>query len=284
MTVSSLRKQFFFGIVTLIIVLIGLTGATYAWFVLNTSVSANGMQINATTEGISFEITNAVDSNTGKPVFANGTTQISVQYDEGQCGLIPTHPDNLQPFTGSFDGIADWYHAFSNDYDDANVTEAGTKWPDVQYDLSRGYGYYWNGDIRGSEPISEPFAMAVPFYVRLNPDTTGENVKLKDIKATNLLITDSSGTNKLRDCVYLLVSGSAGTYRITMPEVTANEPVLVDVPSESGTLIDWLTSADEYATITVFVYFDGRDKDCKSANFDASGISVSLSFTGIEVN
>lgn len=282
MTVSSLRKQFFLGVVTLIIALIGLTSATYAWFVLNTSVGANGMQINATTEGINFEITNICDSNDGKPIFTPGKTQISVQY-EGQSSLIPTHPDNLQPFDGSFGEIADWYHAFSDDYNDANVNKVGTKWTDVQYDLSRGYGYFWNGDIHGSGPISEPFAMAVPFFVRLNPDTTGENIKLKDIKATNLQITDSSGTNKLRDCVYLLVSGRAGTYRITMPEVTEGESFLVDIPAETGTLIDWLTPDDEYDTITVFVFFDGRDKDCKSANFDTSGISISIDFTGTQV-
>lgn len=281
MTVRVLRKQFFLGLILLMIALIGLTSATYAWFVLNTSVSANGMQISATTEGINFEITNVVDSNTGKPVFTPGKTQISIQY-EGQSSLIPTHPDNLQPFNGSFDGIADWYHAFSDDYDDANVTKAGTKWGGVKYDLTRGYGYYWNEDHNEPVPISEPFAMAVPFYVRLNPDTAGENVKLKDIKATNLQITDSSGTNKLRDCVYLLVSGRAGTYRITMPEVTADEPFLVDIPAESGTLINLLTPDDEYDTIMVFMFFDGRDKDCKSANFDTNGISISLSFTGTQ--
>lgn len=281
MTASSLKKQLFLAIVGLMIALICLTSATYAWFVQNTSVSANGMKVTATTEGINFEITNLWDSNNSRPVFVPGKTQIHVQYDV-QSGLIPVHPDNLKPYNGNLGEFADWYHAFSDDYNDANVDKVGTKWPDVQYDLTRGYGYYWNGDVRGPGPISEPFAMAVQFFVRLNPDTTGENVKLKDIKATNLLITDASGTNKMRDCVYLLISGPIGTYRITMPEATAGETVLAGTPAETGTLIESLSPTDAYGTITVVAYFDGRDKDCKSANFDPSDISISLDFVGTQ--
>lgn len=282
MTVRCFKRQLFFAIIALAVTLVCLSSATYAWFIMNASVRANGMQIAATTEGINFEITNIFDSINSRPIFTSGQTQITVQY-ESQSGLIPTHPDNLQPYNGSFGGIADWYHAFSDDYDNASIDKVGTKWTDVQYDLSRGYGYFWNGDIHGSGPISEPFAMAVQFFVRLNPDTTGENVKLKDIKATNLQITDSSGTNKLRNCVYLLVSGSAGTYRITVPEVTEAEPFLKNIPAETGTLIPLLTPDDEYDTITVFVFFDGRDKDCKSANFDPNSISISLEFSGTPV-
>lgn len=285
MTVRGLKKQLLGAIIALALMLACLSSATYAWFVMNTSVSANGMQISVATEGVNFEITNRWDSVNSRPIFTSGQTQINVQYTT-QRGLIPIHPENLRAYTGSFVDVADWYHAFSNDYDDANVTKTGTQWTNVQTDLttdrSLGYGYFWDGVIGSSTPVSEAFAMAVPFYVRLNPDGTDANVKLRNIKATNLSITDSSGKNKLVDCVYLLVSGPSGTYRITMPDTTDGESVLVNIPAESGVLIDLLEHDDEYKMITVIAYFDGRDKDCKSSNYDASGISISLSFVGTQ--
>lgn len=276
MKVRYLKKQLYVGIVTLMIAFLSISSSTYAWFALNTSVKANGLQINASMEGINFEITNKFDSVSGQPDFIPGQTELTITYDI-QSSLLPTHPQNLRPFTGDLNEIADWYHAYSTDYDNAQTSLNGYKWENVTYDLSRGYGYYWNQNSDGS---SSTFALAVQYFVRLNPDTTGENMSLKDIKATNLRITDTSGNNYLSEAVYLLVSGPDGTYEISASEATSDETILGSISDESGVLISEAKPDDSYFSIVVFVFFDGQDEDCKSSNYNPNDISVSLEFSG----
>lgn len=276
MTVRDLKKQFFLGIVALMVSFISFTGATYAWFTMNTSVKADGMQISANMEGLNFEITNKYNTTAGSPVFVPGQTTVMVSYS-GKASLVPTHPQNLRAYDGDLGKIADWYHAYSSEYDDAQIDLTGTKWDNVKYDLSGGYGYYWNDN---ADDTDSTFAMAVQFFVRLNPDTTGENVVLKDIKATNIKITDSTGSNELSKSVYLLVAGPKGTYQISTSDATNGESLLNTTLSESGVLIDKISPDGNHVSIVVFVFFDGKDKDCKSANFDPSDISISLDFVG----
>lgn len=280
MSAKYLKKQLFLGIVTLMITVFSITGATYAWFSLNNTVTADGMQISANTEGINFEITNEYITGTSTPVFVPGQTQATVTFATSAT-LIPTHPVGLNNLRNvELNKIADWYHAYSAVYDDANVDELGTKWPNVYCDLTGGNGYYWNGDPR-TEPTSPCFAAGVLFSVRLNPDTTGAGVTLKDIKANNIIISDGSKKNELSKCVYLAVAGPDGASVISTSAVTTGEPVLGSVPSESDILIDTMIPGTEY-TILVVAYFDGRDKDCTSANFDPNSLSISLDFTGTQ--
>ena len=280
MTVKKLRIQLFFSIIALMLTLVCISSATYAWFSLNSTVSADGMQINAATEGVNFEITNKYDSTEGKPVFVPGQTEVAVTF-AGRSTLLPTHPNSFQPYSGNLGGIAKWHHAFSDSFNDARTDLDGDEWTSVSYDLSRGYGYYWNENADGTDST---FALAVEFFVRLNPDTTGENVVLKDIKATNLQITDSTGNNALSKCVYLLVAGSKGTYMISTTDVTTGEgePELSGIKNETDVLIDEVRADGNYQSIVVFVFFDGKDKDCKSSNFDPGDISISLDFTGTQ--
>ena len=57
MSSSSLRRQLILTVAALLIAVFAAGGATYAWFALNQSVTADGLQISATTEGVNYEIT-----------------------------------------------------------------------------------------------------------------------------------------------------------------------------------------------------------------------------------
>lgn len=281
MNVKRLKKQLFLSIIAVLITFSSLSSATYAWYAMNTVVTANGMKISANTEGLNFEITNKVGAD-GKPEFVPGQTTATVQYT-ANASLLPTHPQNLKALGAGLDAIADWYHTYSNNYDDANVNAdlTNAKWANVNHDdLTAGYGYYWNENTDGTKST---FAMAVRFFIRLNPDTTSPDVELKDIKAKNIKITDSG--NELSKAVYLLVAGPKGTYQLSTGDVTSGEPLLSSIPSESGVLVEKVTPAtDEYHSIVVFVFFDGQDDDCKSSNYKPDDISVSLEFEGTQTS
>lgn len=281
MNVKQLKKQLFLSIIAVLITFSSLSSATYAWFAFNNTVTATGMKISANTEGLNFEITNKVDAN-GKPEFVDGQTTVTVQYT-ASASLLPTHPQNLAALGTGLGGIADWYHTYSNQFDDAavNADLTSAKWANVNHDdLSKGYGYFWNENADGTKST---FAMAVQFYVRLNPDVTGPDVELTSIKAKNITITDSTGSNELSKSVYLLAAGKAGTYQISTSDVTTGEQVLGSVSSESGVLIDKVTpTEDGYGTIVILVFFDGQDADCKSSNYKPDNISISLEFEGTQ--
>lgn len=282
MSVKQLKKQLFLSIIAVLITFSSLSSATYAWYAMNTVVTASGMKISANTEGLNFEITNKVDAD-GKPEFVPGQTTATVQYT-ASTSLLPTHPQNLKALGTDLGGIADWYHTYSNQFDDAavNADLTSAKWTNVNHDdLSKGYGYFWNENADGTKST---FAMAVQFYVRLNPDVTGPDVELTNIKAKNITITDSTGSNELSKSVYLLAAGKAGTYQISTSDVTTGEPVLGSVSSESGVLIDKVTpTKNGYGTIVILVFFDGQDADCKSSNYKPDNISISLEFEGTQV-
>lgn len=281
MSVKQLKKQLFLSIIAVLITFSSLSSATYAWYAMSTVVTASGMKISANTEGLNFEITNKVDAD-GKPEFVPGQTTATVQYT-ASTSLLPTHPQNLKALGTDLNAIADWYHTYSNFYDDANVGAdlTNAKWTNVKHDtLSTGYGYYWNENTDGTKST---FAMAVRFFIRLNSDTTSPDVELKDIKAKNIKITDSTSGNELSKAVYLLASGNKGTYQISTGDVTGGETVLNSIPSESGVLVEKVTAkADEYQTIVVLVFFDGQDDDCKSSNYKPDSISISLEFEGTQ--
>lgn len=277
MTVRNMKKQLFLSAMALMVSLVCLTSATYAWFSLNTTISANGLQISASMDGVSFEITEKCDG-TGNPLFTAGQTLANVTYGT-QAALIPTHPDIKDAYNADITKIADWNHAFSTNYSDAQVTLAGDPWANVKYELNntKGSGYLWNENPDNSKSY---FAMVARFYVRLNPDASGDSTAVKNVKAKNIKIVNGTGSNLLSDAVYLVVSGPKGSSLVTAEDVKNNETVLASTPLESDVLIEEVKADGTAYPIVVFAFFDGRDEDCTSSNYDPNALSISLDFAG----
>ena len=274
MNIKKMKVQLMATAASVLISGVALTSATYAWYAQNNSVRADGLSISAMAEGVGFEITNEKNSDGTTPNFTAGTTTSTVKVAE-KATLIPIHPDNLTAYTTSTDakGVAKWHHAFSDDYDDANVDATTDEFTMSTVDLSKGYGICKNDK-------DQTFALAAEFYLRLNPGSTGANMSLKDIKATNVKIT--AADNNMGKCVYLVVAGPNGAYEISTSDVITGETKLKNISTESGSLISSLSADSNPARIIVYAFFDGQDADCKSSNFDPSEISISLDFAGTQ--
>lgn len=274
MTAKQLKKQLFLSIIAVLATLGSLSSATYAWFAFNSTVTASGLQINAAMDGVNFEITNNVGTD-GEPDFVVGQTTATVNVAAG-ASLIPIHPETPAVYSGNPKAVAEWHHAFSDTYDNAKIDAVTSAVTMQDIDFSKGYGYCTNAD-------NQAFALAVRFFIRLNPDTTGEDVVLENIKATNLKIEDGTGTNLLSNAVYLLVAGPDGVSQISTAAVTGGETTLGTIPAESGVLVNEITpTVGEYKSIILFAFFDGKDKDCKSSNFSADNIAISVEFVGAQ--
>lgn len=265
---KQLKRQFCAAIVMVLVGIIALSSATYAWYSINGSASVEGISITAQTDGTCFEIT-AVTSG-GVPTFTAGATTASLGLvPSAAIAVYPIHPiiDN----TKTTDRIS-WGHAISYDYDDANA-DAGLTVMSLTPDTE-------NHILKSAD--SSVYALVADFYIRLNPNSTDSNVTLTNIIAKNVQITDNSPEgeiNLLTQCVYLVVEGESGAYEIANSSaLDSSNPFIAT--TTSGTLIDSISTADTYKTIRVYAFFEGQDKDCKSSQYSAESITISLSFEG----
>lgn len=260
MTVKSLRKQLFLGIVTLLIAVFSITGATYAWFSMNNTVSASGIEIKANAEGLNFEITSTVDSD-NHPVFTAGQTTDSKTF--AATNMLPTHPDIES-------GGLKWQHAVSQVYDDAAITAARNDLSlshNVVKDSSNIYQYEILYDANGN------YVLHTTYYLRLNSDTTADGATLNNIIANNVVLTGADASNDYAKCTRLVVKGPEGAYEIGPSGSTGEGSA-----ASSGTLIAQITKGNEYQ-VDVYAFFEGMDENCKSSIFLPTSLGISVDFT-----
>ena len=260
MNCRKLKEQLFLASAMVILSLFMLVTATYAWYANNVRVTADGISISAIAEGKSFEI-NVADSDGKIPgsegstaEWINGQTIAEVSF-EG-ASLYPTHPVIKSSY--SVEDPATWYHTYSSEYDEAQGTNEQTE-------LSVSVK-----DHLLSVDEESHYALVATYYIRLNPESSGEEYKLSNIKAMNVLITDESEEkeNKLVDCVYLLVAGEDGAEAVTSGE------------DGSVSLVNLVEPDGVIHRIDVYAFFEGTDEDCKSSNYDPGKIKISVDFVG----
>lgn len=268
MNSNQLKRQLIASVLGVLICLISLSGATYAWYSINGSATASGISITVQTDGSSFEITTATSG--GVPVFTPGATSASLGLESTTAiEMYPIHPiiDNTKDI-----GRISWGHALSSVYDDADASALLTIMnltPDAENHVL-------------SSADSSVYALVADFYIRLNPTSSGPNATLTDIVAKDVQITDNSPAgenNPLTKCTYLVVDGEAGAYQISNSgALDSGNPF--SAAETSGVLVNSMSSVDEYKTIRIYAFFEGQDKDCKSSQFSAESISISLTFEG----
>lgn len=310
MSIKSLKKQLFLSALFLLILILSLSGATFAWFSLNSTVTATGMQISANTEGVNFEITTSVtnayiDIDTGKfivnpdgsyitdessidtaehphfsyvdaPIFTEGQTTANARF--GEATLFPTFPvvKSTYPATPAYTvpaSPADWYHSYSNNYDDADIKPLA-ELDNLTSKLDVVDGILKNV-IAGDGGEGNQYSLVGTYYVRLNPEKTG-NVKIKNIRISSVTVSEASGENPVNadflQCVKILAVGSKAAKIYPAGDVAVNDQV---------SLIDELNPiAGECGRVDIYAFFDGQDAACRSSIYDADKIAISVAVVG----
>lgn len=261
MTTKKIRMQLLLSVIALILTLICLSSATYAWFSLNTTISADGIQINAYTEGLNFEITSVVNSS-NQPVFTAGQMTDSKAFTA--INMLPTHPVIENKV------LTKWQHAFSQVYDNAAITSAKndlTLSQNIVKDSSNVYQYEILYDANGN------YVLHITYYLRLNPDTTADGITINNIIANNVVLTGADASSDYAKCTRLVVEGPAGAYEIGPSGSTGEGSA-----ASSGTLIAQITKGNEYQ-VDVYAFFEGMDENCKSSIFLPTSLGISVDFT-----
>lgn len=256
-----------------------LATSTYAWFSMNTQVTATGMQVQAKAEG------GIVISNESKTDWNASATAShnSIAY------LIPTSTENL----------TNWYHNTSTDANNANAhaqsgyvaVSADTNWKNVN-----GIQFI---DTDGDDTIDTEencYFLLNKFYIQSSAGAlTDKSLYINTVKATgastsadldaSLRVAVQVGSSTV---IYAPVAGATTSYwvnngstQFTATSSAANEGV---VNTQLGNANSW--TIPTYASdgtgaleAKVYVYFEGEDANCKSANIKSTLDTLQLSIT-----
>lgn len=245
--------------------------STYAWFSMNTQVTATGMQVKAVAEG------GIVISNSTKTGWtAEATAQITT------ANLYPTS-NAKTPGT-----LTSWYHNKSDDANDAKAGQAAATYETLEIALSdatneEGVGYVdKNDDNAFTSGTDSAYFLMDKFYIKSSGDALNNTTlyinKVEVTSSTSLIAID----NALRVCVvvdgtaYLFapVSVSDGptlTYKV---KGSATDTVaLAGATKNTATGVTSIANTDANAVpVQIYVYYEGEDANCKSTNI--SGVTV----------
>ena len=267
MNSKAIRKQLFAAVAMVLVAAVALGSSTYAWFASNNKVTADGMNITAVTEGANLEISFS-------KTFTAGT--IAVTRSETAKELKPTHyvttadkaSGNYKDSTAVTDSGV-WAHAFSNDY--KAVSTANT---------------YTNATVvdaigtLGESESSTDWALIVPVYLRLNPQS---KVQMTHIKATAEITHSKTGSADGMT--------TAGRVAFITEDGKATKAILNDTGYKDGEntgttnyVCTDITKAGDAGMKCVYavIYFDGDDASCTSEKYATDSYVVNLTFEGTE--
>jgi hypothetical protein len=265
---NNLNKKLASALAMLLLSASMLGTSTYAWSSMNTQVTATGMQVKAQAEG------GIVISNESQGEWKASATASNSTLAE----LIPT---------STKDG-ATWYHAVSDDAKDAkkNQTAVGA-YTTLSPSVTGGIGSATVGSDSKAvylvnkfyiKSSAEAMTLTNPACLYINDVTITKNegaTPSTDLdKALRVAIKVGSDNTK----IFAPISGADASYKVantdTVTPVAAGTKntttSIVDIPAYSGTPIE----------VTVWVYFEGEDTNCKSENLTATlnTLNVSIQF------
>lgn len=239
-----------------------LATSTYAWFTMNTEVSVTGLTTKAKAE----------DGLVIAAYTSNGTVApLDSAYKQSDTAYDVTSDSKLLLPTFTNDGTT-WYHTSSKEYNN------GQAYADEGYKT-----------VTNSSDDNKYYYIANKFNIK----ATGEN---KDVYVKSISVT-SGGTQAYDDSIRVLIksgdtvqifnkSGTTWTTETAAANFSNADDLAQDVTA-TATVVDAsiekiLTATSAGVPVEIFVYYDGEDASCKSANATTfANTVINVTFTSI---
>lgn len=268
---KSRKRMLLSSVAMLLVALVALGSATYAWFTLQKTVTANSMKVSATAKkGIEITIDNGqtVTSATKSYSAAQLPLQpVSWISDKSVTGMIPagdvTNSDGT--FTGTFKSAGSVPAAVTTQGDEG-----------VSTDTDSTYFRVYRVGVRSAKNSDNSYTAHT-------------------LSATVSIAAGANNTDARNYARVALCKGSTvlATYSDSALTDTVNKPVNASgtatgvATTGSGTPVTDATNlkTDNAGTIEYYdlvVWFEGTDEDCKDDNVDKA-IQVSISFTATDM-
>ena len=264
-----------------------LGSSTFAWFSMNTTVTATGMQVKATAED-GILISNADKTSWTNTATAKVTTAI----------LVPTSTAGTS--------TPAWVHATSTNADDAQATQAAAKYTDLSIkwtNTTYGEGFVDidGGTANTKDANEKSYVLLNEFYIKSSGDALalGADKTYKDLYINDVTVTSAGSwlaiDNSLR--VLVVVGTSAYIYAPVINQAGGTTTLSYNFKETTSVTALNATTAAGYDKTTstttigntnetavkaqVYVYFEGEDANCKSTNISGvttNNLSVSVNF------
>ena len=293
MNSKAIKRQLLAAIAMVLVAAIALGSSTYAWFASNNVVKAEGMSVSAQTEGSLLVISTSTTLGTQTTVTMNITG----------TELYPTHLNTADK--AAFTATSAWSHSFSEKFDTA-ITDK-----DREENLSLNSGetskYVYrhdanSGDVKKQstdqyyDTDGKQYFLAGKMYIGLNDQN--DKAECGVISLDSFTIASTGGSNLAPSVRVALVpldtnSTESGNTELKgkLAGIVAPDSKKVTTRTDKSvadTLVSY-TAGDikisganlakgEYIELGVYIYFDGRDASCTSANFDTTETAVTLTF------
>lgn len=240
--------------------------STFAWFSMNTQVTATGMQIQAKSEaGI------VISNESG----VNWTASATASHNQ-VAYLVPT----------STSDVTVWYHNKSDDQNDAKANQATATYSTVSSDSKWANAngvYFIDTDEDGAVDSNESaYYLLNKFYIKSSAEAlTSTTLKINSVVATGASTSADLDASlrvaiKIGNQVYIYapVTGAttsytvAGTTAVTATASTGNG--IVNTNTTVTTIPDNTATIANAVEAEIYLYFEGEDSQCKSANIMAT--------------
>lgn len=280
METKALKKQMGAAIAMVLVAAIALGAATFAWFVSNNRVVAEGVDVSTTSSVPNLYITKVGQT-------SDSMTGATTNPDK----LFPVSTNNADDFYETLhwtSGTGSDTHARADEYQDALTHETGkTNYADYTFKLGVSNGtmdvYFDAASATSTLKANAAMGTAGRFAVKVDdgqwlmfkvPGTATENGYYTDKGATtgDYWVTGAGDSTKLAAADYANFADYAGS---------------VDTQGQAVAGTTALTTIDDSAekTVTVRVWYEGCDKDCVSENAKtgiANAITGNLGFVGVQ--
>ena len=283
---NSLTRKLLLAVITLGIAVIATVGSTYAWFSMNTTVEATGMQLTAVTP---VNVVISKDENTG---FAK-----EVEFTSSVTELYPASTDkSLLTSSGTFTFFAVREGQVIGSNGEGGQATTGSE------------GTLFQPGFSTTSVNDKDYVISETVYLKT---TTGKvSLTLKSIDLGTTTITNSGATigseaesgEKIADAIYIALcnkngvfiyqaSGQSGNHKGVKAVAsdgtwTEGDTNALSVTGTTETLIfNSAVSGQELGTdaeaVTVLVWLEGEDPQCVNA-IGGLGLSIGLEFGYVE--
>ncbi len=256
---KKLKKQLLAAIIMLLVAAVALGTSTYAWFVSQHEVTAEGMKVKAQAEnGIVIKSKENASSTFASTASANMTAE----------ALFPTSTINL----------TEWWHAESDNRDNARAQQTEGAYTKIETDL-------------------EKYRVVRTFYIRTaaaDQAMTGYDIAVKSVEASS---TTSHSANldkairvgvKIGEQIYVYAPQAANNFDLIAQY--AGGITFTEKTDAAGNQADKfnLTSIpanDTELAAEVYMWFEGEDENCKSTNITSTldDVDVTVVFEAFKV-
>jgi hypothetical protein len=266
-----------------------LATSTYAWFSMNTQVTATGMQMKAKAEGgIVIAAKSYTKSSVSNSTVTDATYAAAADTAYSNTAAITLPSAELYP-TSTVSGLSHWYHAASNAVNNY-AASGGYQVLDTLYDLKTdGIAY----EKTGTKNEVGQYYLLDTFQVKAT-DAATYGLWLSGITITKSSPSGTSGSENLNKSLRIAIKANSNTYFFA-PNYTTGTLYYYSGTARTAwesTAINLGTSPNKQIStnitstptdVEVFIYYEGEDENCKSINaVNIDNLTVDLTFTSVD--